>query len=220
MLNKKENLTKEALRYLGYRKQKADEAVLSLIEEMFEEIKKIENEKYDFRIFNLERQEDGSLKFGNIQTKSKGLSRNLRNCDKIIVFAATLGTGVDRLQSRLAVMDMARAVILQACSAAVLEAYCDECQQRIADEVKKEGYYLRPRFSPGYGDFSIEFQYNIMQILDCAKSIGLTITDSYMLSPKKSVTAVMGMSTTDERCHQSGCEVCEKMNCEFRRNME
>lgn len=220
MLEEKEELIKESLRYLGYRNQKADETVLRLVQEMLDEIYRIANKKWEYQIFDLQRQEDGILQFGNIETKSKGLTRNLRNCEKIIIFAATLGTEVDRLQARLSVMDMAKAVILQACAAAVLEEYCDACQLQIADDVKKGGYYLRPRFSPGYGDFSIEFQKNIMQLLNCAKKIGLTITDSYMLSPKKSVTAVIGMSRTNEKCHQSGCEVCKKINCEFRRNIE
>lgn len=220
MLEHKEELIKESLRYLGYRKQKADATVLQLIEEMLDEIHRIENKKYEYQIFDLYKQEDGTLRFGNIETQSKGLMRNLGNCEKIIIFAATLGTEVDRLQARLSIMDMAKAVILQACAAAVLEEYCDTCQQQIADEVEKDGYYLRPRFSPGYGDFSIEFQKNIMHLLNCAKKIGLTITDSYMLSPKKSVTAVIGMSRTNEKCHQSGCEICKKINCEFRRNIE
>lgn len=220
MLEKKEELIKESLRYLGYRKQKADATVLQLVEEMLDEIHRIENKKWEYQIFDLKKQEDGTLQFGNIETQSKGLTRNLKDCEKIVVFAATLGTEVDRLQARLSIMDMAKAVIMQACAAAVLEAYCDACQERIADEVEKDGYYLRPRFSPGYGDFSIEFQENIMQLLNCAKKIGLTMTDSYMLSPKKSVTAVIGMSRTNEKCHQSGCEVCEKINCEFRRNIE
>lgn len=220
MLEKKEELIKESLRYLGYRKQKADETVLQLVEEMLDEIQRTANKKWEYQIFDLKKQEDGTLQFGNIETQSKGLTRNLKDCEKIVVFAATLGTEVDRLQARFSIMDMAKAVILQACAAAVLEEYCDACQQQIADVVEKDGYYLRPRFSPGYGDFSIEFQKNIMQLLNCAKKIGLTITDSYMLSPKKSVTAVIGMCRTNEKCHQSGCEVCEKINCEFRRNIE
>ena len=49
-----------------------------------------------------------------------------------------------------------------------------------------------------------------MRMLDCAKKIGLTMTDSYMMSPTKSVTAIIGISTEKERCPISGCEACGK----------
>ena len=94
---------------------------------------------------------------------------------------------------------MARAVVLQACAAAELEEYCDEQQKKISTELEKSGLYLRPRFSPGYGDFPIEFQEPIMRMLDCAKKIGLTMTDSYMMSPTKSVTAIIGIKKTHHK---------------------
>ncbi len=53
---------------------------------------------------------------------------------------------------------MSKAVILQACAATVIEAYCDEQQDFIKEEAGKQGLYLRPRFSPGYGDFPLTYQ--------------------------------------------------------------
>ncbi|MEE1085755.1 MAG: vitamin B12 dependent-methionine synthase activation domain-containing protein [Schaedlerella sp.] len=220
MLNKKEKLIKEAVRYLGYKNHEPEGQIMKLIHEILDSVEKMEGRRFIYKIFDLKIVEDRYLKFGNIVTESKSLFKNLKNCKKVIVFAATLGIEVDRMQTRFSVMDMAKAVILQACAAAVLEAYCDECQRNIADKVMIDGYYLRPRFSPGYGDFSIEFQKSVLQMLDCGKTIGVMATDNYMLTPKKSVTAVIGMSTTEERCHHSGCEVCVNINCEFRRNIE
>ena len=101
--------------------------------------------------------------------------------------------------------------------AAMLEEYCDSRQLEIGEELEREGEYLRPRFSPGYGDFDIHYQEPLMRMLDCAKTIGLTMTDSYMMSPSKSVTAVIGVSRTQERCPVEGCEACSKTDCEYRR---
>ena len=109
-------------------------------------------------------------------------------------------------------------VTLQACAAAMLEEYLDEWQTALEADMKKEGYYIRPRFSPGYGDFDIAHQDMILRMLDTAKKIGLTMTDSYMLTPTKSVTAIIGISDTQEKCHIKGCEVCEKKDCIYRRN--
>ena len=112
---------------------------------------------------------------------------------------------------------MARVVTLQACAAAMLEEYLDAWQEEEEKKLKTEGYYMRPRFSPGYGDFSIEHQGMILRMLDTAKTIGLTMTDSSMLTPSKSVTAVLGLSRTDMSCHMKGCEACGKTDCVYRR---
>lgn len=121
------------------------------------------------------------------------------------------------LLRKYALTDMARVVTLQACAAAMLEEYLDECQQSIGKELEKDRLYLRPRFSPGYGDFPIEHQEMILRMLDTAKTIGLTMTDSSMLTPTKSVTAVIGVSRSKEPCHMKGCEACEKKDCIYRR---
>lgn len=154
---------------------------------------------------------------GNISIESHSLSRNLRGCVKVVLFGATLGPGVDQLIRRTSLTDMSHAVIQQACAATILEEYCDKKQLELGDELEGEGLYLRPRFSPGYGDFDIHYQKPLMQMLDCAKTIGLTMTDSYMMTPSKSVTAVIGASPVKERCPVAGCEACDKTDCEFRR---
>ena len=84
--------------------------------------------------------------------------------------------------------------------------------------LEKENLYLRPRFSPGYGDFHLKHQKDMILLLDCPRKIGLTLTDSLLLAPSKSVTAVMGISKKNKHCHIKGCEACENRNCTFRRD--
>ena len=96
--------------------------------------------------------------------------------------------------------------------------YLDEWQTGLETDMKKEGYYIRPRFSPGYGDFDIAHQDMILRMLDAAKKIGLTLTGGNMLTPSKSVTAVIGLSETETSCHIKGCEVCQKKDCAYRRS--
>lgn len=213
-----DRLTKEAIRYLGYGSHAVDDQTFALIADSFQSLQPVVNKRSIYRIFVLEYADDHEIRFGNLKVESKSLGKNLLGCDKIVLFGATLGVGVDQLITRTSLRDMAKAVTLQACAAALLEEYCDECQASIGKEMKKDGRYLRPRFSPGYGDFSIEHQKNLMQMLDCAKNIGLTMTDSFMMSPTKSVTAVIGASTLDVRCHTKGCEVCDKKDCLYRRD--
>ena len=155
---------------------------------------------------------------GNLDIHSKNLYKNLTGCKKAVLLGATLGPKVDLLLRKYSIGDMARVVTLQACAAAMLEEYLDEWQTALEADMKKEGYYIRPRFSPGYGDFDIAHQDMILRMLDTAKKIGLTLTGGNMLTPSKSVTAVIGLSETETSCHIKGCEVCQKKDCAYRRS--
>ncbi|TCS79138.1 cobalamin-dependent methionine synthase-like protein [Muricomes intestini] len=213
-----DTMTKEAIRYLGYGKHAVDDHTLALISDSFLNLGTAAGRKFIYRIFDLKQMADDKILIETAEIYSKNLRKNLKGCNKIVLFGATLGIGVDRLIRRASLTDMAKAVVLQACAAAMLEEYCDECQDNIGRELKPQGLYLRPRFSPGYGDFDIQYQAVLMQMLDCAKKIGLTMTDSFMMSPTKSVTAVIGASATKEKCHIKGCESCSKEDCAYRRD--
>ena len=150
-----EKCFQEAVRYLGYGKNPVDEATSRLVEKGFLELEKVSALRSVFRIFEMNRIDEEKVAIGTLQISSKSLARNLNHCEKAVLFGATLGTGVDRLIARTSLTDMANAVVLQACAAAMLEEFCDEKQFEIGEELEKEGLYLRPRFSPGYGDFDI-----------------------------------------------------------------
>ena len=133
------------------------------------------------------------------------------------MLGATLGIEADMLMKRYSVTEISKAVVVQACAAAMLEEYLDDWQEELREQKREEGYFLRPRFSPGYGDFDIHHQEDMLRMLDSARKIGLTMTDAHMLSPSKSVTAVIGMSREDIACHRVGCEACGKTDCMYRR---
>lgn len=225
-----EHLMKEAIRYLGYGKHAVDDNTRALILESFADLQQTAERKSIYRIFSLKniRNEESETSaapmftdkicIGTLEVESKNLSKNLKGCEQAVIFGATLGIGVDRLIQRTSITNMAKAVVLQACAAAYLEEYCDACQDEIGRELQKEGKYLRPRFSPGYGDFPLFHQRQLLRMIDSAKTIGLTMTDSYLMTPTKSVSAVIGVSSTHEPCHRQGCEVCEKRDCPYRRD--
>ncbi len=210
-------MAREALRYLGYGTQEADEDTLGMIRECFAQLKRTAKKRIVYRVFDLHLGEDGNIEIGNMRIESRSLSKNLKGCEKVILLGATLGVETDLLMKRYSCTDMARAVVLQACGAAFLEEYLDGSQQEIAREMAEEGYYLRPRFSPGYGDFYILHQREILSMADTARRIGLTMTEGSMLTPTKSVTALIGLSRKQEDCHIKGCEACQKTDCAYRR---
>ncbi len=202
----------EVLRYLGYGKNKADENVLALIEKCKTEMLDCCSFKACYDTFEVSFDED-KLIFGNIETNSQSLKKNLKGCESVIIFVATIGIPTDRIIKKYSMTSPANAVVAQAVGTVMIEEWCDI----LVDRLKEDKRFLRPRFSPGYGDFSIEYQKNIFEALDCPRKIGVSLTDSFMMIPSKSVSGVIGVSEIDSNCHKSGCEECSKTGCIYRR---
>ena len=135
----------------------------------------------------------------------------------MILFAATIGEGADLLARKYGRINVAKAVVMQAAAAAMIETFCDEENEKLRAEAAEKGLYLRPRFSPGYGDFSLNHQRDFARVLEMQKTVGITLTESLLMLPSKSVTAVIGVSKQDARCVLSGCESCRNAGCTFRR---
>lgn len=218
---------REIYRYLGYRGSTPDAAVAEAVESCLEELRQAVTPRFVFRRFEIERIEESLirgqeqaqlLQIAGMKIRSRSLSVNLRGCDSVYLMAATLGIGPDRLIARASVNRMSRAVIYQAAAAAMIETWSDEVNSRIIQEAAKEGLFCRPRFSPGYGDFSLSYQSDFARILRIQKEIGVSLTESMLMMPSKSVTAVIGLSRRDEKCVLHGCEVCSKAaGCAFSR---
>lgn len=209
--------TKEAVRYLGYGRHAIDDRTFEMIQDSFRELENSSDARFVYRIFEISRRKQDCLKIGTMPIKSQNLYKNLKDCNRAILFAATLGLQVDRAIKTYTVTDVSRAVVMQACAAAMLEEFCDLKVEEISCELR-EGLYLRPRYSPGYGDFPITHQREILEMLEASKRIGLTLTQANMLVPMKSVTAVVGISEKNESCHKRGCELCAKTECIYRRS--
>lgn len=207
---------KEIYRYLGYRGQQIPDGVRELIRECECELEQSAAPKSIWREYPLSVREH-ELDMCVIRTYSRNLERNLRDCEKVILFAATLGSGVDMLLQRYGRLQMSKAVVMQAAAAAMLESYCDEKNDELKQNYLQQGWYLRPRFSPGYGDFPLEVQRPLAAALELSKRIGITLTDSLLMAPSKSVTAVIGISRQPRDCSVQGCEACGKTDCAYRR---
>lgn len=206
----------EALRYLGARK--ADEGSVALIEGAWQRLQRIASPRHRVMRVRVSVGDD-RISIADFEAESASLAINLAGCEEGYLLAATLGAGVDREMTRLGALNVAEAFALQAAAASVLECYCDDVCAELSEELKKEGLYLRPRFSPGYGGFSTVHQSDILRILDGGK-IGMGETSSHMLTPLKSVTAVMGISLRYGLCRENKCEACDKTDCQFRKDAQ
>ena len=205
---------KEVLRYAGTREEPPE--IAQLLDSALAEAEPVLSGTVCWREFPLSRQ-DGMLHLGFAVIQSDALQRNLQDCDRIVLFAATVGLGLDRLIARYSRVSPSRALMLQAIGAERIEALCDTFCEHIQQDAAVSGLRIAPRFSPGYGDFPLAVQTEIFRVLDCSRKIGLTLNQSLLMSPSKSVTAVIGLGPCAGGEHSVGCQCCGKTDCIYRR---
>ena len=107
-----------------------------------------------------------------------------------VFLCGTLGAEFDAWQRRLAVTSAADALLSQQIGLAAVEKVMDGLEAKARAEVEAEGRKLLPRKSPGYGDLPLELSRRILDELDAPRKIGVSVTDSHLLVPSKSVTAI------------------------------
>ena len=229
---------KEILRYAGCKEGSELGDIEKLLEECLEEA--LPRLSYKLCYLELPIAITGdTCDFGCMQVQSKDLVKNLTGCEKVLLFGATIGVEIDRLIARYAHISQAKAMMFQAIGAERIEALCDAFCEDVKNETRvlihtdqaelerqnEEVCILHPRFSPGYGDLSIEAQRTIFEVLNCSKVIGLSLNDSFVMSPSKSVTAFVGidvMEKTDNEKKENvdvqnhKCSSCKKKDCAFR----
>ncbi|MDO4620159.1 MAG: vitamin B12 dependent-methionine synthase activation domain-containing protein [Lachnospiraceae bacterium] len=209
---------REIYRYLGCGSKLPDAATQELVEDVLKELEARVTPRFIAREYALQLDGD-EIDFTCFKTTSRSLAKNLRGCEKVLLFAATLGEAPDFLCRRYARTAVSREVAVQASAAAMIEAYCNELNAVWKQEYAEKGFYLRPRFSPGYGDFPLSLQPLFLETLRAGRTIGITLTDSLLMMPTKSVTAVIGIGREKTDCEPEGCEVCENSaNCPYRRS--
>ncbi len=178
---------REALRYMGYSGGDL-ESIQAELDGCERLILSAQDLKACYASFDINIDGD-NIDLGFARVKSKSLAKNLQDCNKIALFAATCGHGVDREILKYQKLSPSKAVMLQAFGSALAEDWCDEVDGRITAEYG-EG---KPRFSCGYGDLSITLQRDIFAALQLNKYLGLTLTDDCFMLPTKSVTAIKGI---------------------------
>ncbi len=161
-----------------------DSASKEFTDSVADEILSAMNCSYILKKADIRFTENGcNLGFGNIA--SANLRRNLTGCGSAYVLAATIGHDVDRVLRNASLVSTAKHFVLDAVASSAVEALCDYIQDSLPEQTKA-------RFAPGYGDFTLEMQGRLLEFVDAYK-IGISVNDSFMMTPMKTITAIMGI---------------------------
>lgn len=152
------------------------------------------------------------------------IGRHLAGCDKVILLSATVGEDIEEtVTSRFAEGEYTASVLLDAAATTAVEQIADGMEKAIKPKAAAKGYGMRWRFSPGYGDWPIEQQPELIR-LSHASEIGVSLSSSMMLIPRKSITAIIGLYKEDKSNpssahtpHTKGCAACNRTDCPARK---
>jgi len=186
---------KEVFRYL--RSSTIGQQETALLDEMIEKTKGIISNKVVFREFGI-KIHDNLINLGFAEVKSENLALNLKDCERIILFAATAGNSFERIIKMYSATSPAKGAFCHALGSERVEALCDAFNDDMRVRMKQQGYVLKPRFSPGYGDLDISVQKDIFDALNCTLSLGITLDNNFYMTPSKSVTAIIGCKRMEE----------------------
>lgn len=208
----------ETLRYLGYRGQNIDDDTARRIEEMSKLCLKVAKPAYRYEKYDLKFIDEGVELLGTgIIFHGNDIKSHLTGAKFLYLMAATLGHDCDRTALRLESRSIADAVCFNAASVSLIEAVSDRAQKEINAIHSPFGFSVGGRYSPGYGDFPLTQQKDVLKLLKCEESLGITLTEGYLMLPRKSVTSVIGLyeEKPEERV---SCTVCTMREwCEFRK---
>ena len=208
----------EVLRYLGYKGQEFDVDLNNQLNKYINLVNQKIKPSFIYRIFDIEVRDKVSLLNTNVSFTGSDIINHFMGASKCAVMAATLGLESERALSYLSKIKLAEAVIFDAVCTAKIEEVCDKCENEIKRLAEENSYFINFRYSPGYGNFPLEHQRQIINLLSCEKSIGLTVTDSSLLIPQKSVTAVIGIFQDKPKEKKHDCENCNlKDKCVFKK---
>ena len=181
---------REVKRYA--RIQGADGSFDALIDECFTEAESALSYRVCYTILPVNTVDD-KLYLGSIPSPYQTVIKAIRGGEEALLFAATIGAPFDRLIQKYSLLEPSKALMMQAIGAERAESLCDAFCARMDTELKESGKRITPRVSPGYGDIPLMMQRDIFSVLDCPRKIGLTLDESLLMSPSKSVTAIAGI---------------------------
>lgn len=211
----------EVHQYLGFRGHTPDEQTIQDMIYCKELLQKEARPQVISKVLDLEPiNEENVIPIQNTNFALLGndMQALLKDCKKCIFMAVTLGQTVDNLLRKLQVMNMTHAVVCDCCASSMVEQLCNQFEDDLKKDWTEQGFFFTDRFSAGYGDFPLHTHKAFCDVLETPKKIGLNVMSNHFLTPKKSITAVIGIADRPQRMKIKGCAYCSFADtCQIRK---
>ena len=200
----------EVLRYLGYSGQIIEEPLEKDIEAAIQAVNDSAEPRILYKIYDIA--EDGDFKDDLHFLEGDDIRRHLSGCNKVLLMAATIGMKTDLMIRQAAIRNPIQSIIMDSAGSTLIELVCDTVEAELREEVEAEGQYLTSRFSPGYGDLPLHAQKGFFDALEIRR-IGIHLSEDDLMTPRKSVTAVLGIADHPVKKKERSCNSCNLREC-------
>ncbi len=206
---------RQALRYAGMHGE-PDRYLSDLADNCGKRLLSAISPKYTYRVYPLEFRPDGiACKGTSLVLTGKDIASHLQGCSRAILLCVTLSAAADACIRTAQTADVTAGLLTDALASAAVEQVCDQAECEILAALPE--FHATWRFSPGYGDLPLALQGDFLAAVDAMRRVGVTVSDSGLLIPRKSVTAIIGLSDAPVQKGKRGCAVCNLSNtCPYR----
>lgn len=225
----------EVLRYAGAKKDQGLDP--NMVDEACLEARLLAEPKGSWEIYDYDAETHTVQAEPPFHIEGKSITNHLKNATKVIILCATVGDAIEEaVTEHFSEGKYAYSLLLDAAATCAVERLADDMEKTIYPKVAAKSFSTRWRFSPGYGDWDVSQQPDMIR-LSGANEIGISLTESMMLNPRKSITAIIGLvpvvhssdepmdsSSSDSSTSQDslphppgGCAACNRLDCPSRR---
>ncbi|MDL2252614.1 methionine synthase [Ruminococcaceae bacterium OttesenSCG-928-I18] len=191
---------------LGYRGLPADEQTEAKLTAACHAVQQAAKPRFLYASFPL----GAGLRLGTSETTLTGrdIAAHLAGCSSVLLLALTLGQRPEAAIRKAEATSVELAVLMDTAASTLAEQYANEAERQLRQQTETQGQFLTGRFSPGYGDLPIELQRDLLRLLDGPRAIGLSVSQSGILLPRKSITALLGIADHPVEGKLAGCDHC------------
>lgn len=209
----------EILRYLGWQGGELSPQMDQLLTQCIQSTLKTIRPNYRYQRFSIQPTPEGiQVEQTGLLLTGSSIARHLEGCLSVYLLAGTIGLAHEQLLRKTMLTQPDAGVVLDSCGSAAAEAVAELADREIQTQAAAQGEFCTPRFSPGYGDLPLSCQQPLLDALRAMQTLGMTVSSGGLLSPNKSVTAIVGVRDTPSTQSQSPCDACLKRgDCQFRR---
>lgn len=210
----------EGARYMGYKGNVPEENILAIMKTCEEIILNKAVPRYLYKKFPIVFKDEGVEVVGtSMILTGNSVRKHLKECHSVYLMCATLSMEIDKEIRVAQLNDMTKAVIMDAFAGVAIEQLCEKIEEKIHSIEPDK--YLTYRYGLGYGDLPLSLEPEFLKIMNAEKLIGLCTSDSLILSPRKSVVCIVGVSDNEIGEQKRSCSVCNLGGrCEYRKRGE
>ena len=210
----------QVLSHIGYDDDYAPSSrIRSLVDDYIENYHNLIESSYSYTIKDIESVQESRVNIENaITLESKVIARLLERCEKVAIFALTIGNYLEEMVAHLAENRLVlQATVLDAIGSGVAEQLVVFVEDRIRKLAASRGFVISRRFSPGYCDWDVSQQEMIFKAMQ-EDTAGVRLTEGYLMLPRKSISGIIGIGSNNSNIdNYNPCKSCLAADCPGRR---